>query len=58
MRKIFLDCGTHYGEGLNSFINHYNIDNTWDVYSFEPNKHLWQQHFDNNPYKNIHTSCR
>jgi FkbM family methyltransferase len=53
MKKIFLDCGTHYGEGLNNFINQYSIDNTWEVYSFEPNKHLWQQHFDNNPHENI-----
>lgn len=53
MRKIFLDCGTHYGEGLTNFINAYEINNTWEVYSFEPNKHLWKQHFENNPYSNI-----
>jgi FkbM family methyltransferase len=53
MRKIFLDCGTHYGEGLNNFIQVYNIDKNWEVYSFEPNKYLWQEHFDNNPYENI-----
>jgi FkbM family methyltransferase len=53
MRKIFLDCGTHYGEGLNNFINQYNMDSTWEIYSFEPNKYLWQQHFDNNPHNNI-----
>lgn len=53
MRKIFLDCGTHMGEGLNNFINLYDIDKTWEVFSFEPNKYLWQQHFDNNPYPNV-----
>jgi FkbM family methyltransferase len=53
MKKIFLDCGTHYGEGLSNFINVYNIDPTWEVYSFEPNKHLWEQHFTNNTNPNI-----
>lgn len=53
MKKIFLDCGTHYGEGLNDFIQRYNIDKNWEVYSFEPNKYLWQEHFNNNPHTNI-----
>lgn len=53
MRKIFLDCGTHYGEGLTNFIDTYKMDSTWEIYSFEPNKYLWKQHYENNPYNNI-----
>ena len=36
--KYFIDCGGHHGEGLKSFIEMYNIDKTWEIYSFEPNK--------------------
>ena len=54
MKKIFLDCGTHYGEGLNNFIDVFNIDKEWEVYSFEPNPYLWKEHIDNNEYDNIH----
>jgi FkbM family methyltransferase len=36
--KYFIDCGGHHGEGLKSFIEMYNIDETWKVFSFEPNK--------------------
>ena len=36
--KYFIDCGGHHGEGLKSFIEMYNIDETWKIYSFEPNK--------------------
>jgi FkbM family methyltransferase len=35
--KYFIDCGAHHGEGLKHFIDMYNVDDTWSVYSFEPN---------------------
>lgn len=35
--KYFIDCGAHHGEGLKHFIDAYNIDETWSIYSFEPN---------------------
>lgn len=35
--KIFLDLGTHFGQGLNQFIHMLNIDNFWQIYSFEAN---------------------
>jgi len=34
--NIFLDCGTHKGEGLTLFMNRKIIDNTYKVYCFEP----------------------
>jgi FkbM family methyltransferase len=54
MRKIFLDCGTHMGEGLNNFIKLYSMDENWKIYSFEPNTFLWKEHSDQNIYDNIH----
>jgi FkbM family methyltransferase len=35
--KIFLDLGTHFGQGLNQFIHMLNIDDFWQIYSFEAN---------------------
>ena len=51
-KKIFLDLGTHYAEGLIQFINMLKIDRTWKIYSFEANpivfksyaaKHKWKK---------------
>jgi FkbM family methyltransferase len=36
-KKIFIDGGFHLGEGLNEFITLLNIDNDWEVHTFEPN---------------------
>ncbi|MAF24233.1 hypothetical protein CL634_01405 [bacterium] len=38
MRKIFLDFGTHFGEGLHKMIGMEGIDESWEIYSFEANK--------------------
>jgi len=35
--NIFLDCGSHLGEGLLEFHNKFKFDENWMVYSFEPN---------------------
>jgi FkbM family methyltransferase len=53
MKKIFLDCGTHYGEGLANFVNQYNMDSSWQIYSFEPNAFLHKQHVECNIHENI-----
>jgi FkbM family methyltransferase len=37
MKKIFIDCGFHLGEGLKEFTDILNIDSTWDIYAFEAN---------------------
>jgi FkbM family methyltransferase len=37
MKKIFIDCGFHHGEGLKFFIAALHIDHTWEVHCFEPN---------------------
>jgi FkbM family methyltransferase len=37
-KNIFLDLGTHECQGLNHFINYeLNIDNSWEIHTFEPN---------------------
>jgi FkbM family methyltransferase len=36
--NYFIDCGGHHGEGLKIFIDMYNIDEKWKIYTFEPNK--------------------
>tara|TARA_B100000424_G_scaffold251681_1_gene227378 strand:+ start:401 stop:1090 length:690 start_codon:yes stop_codon:yes gene_type:complete len=40
MKKIFLDCGTHLGEGFEHFRKEYAFDETWDIHLFEPNPNL------------------
>lgn len=37
MKKIFIDCGFHLGEGLKEFTDILNIDSTWEIYAFEAN---------------------
>lgn len=37
MKKIFIDCGFHHGEGLRHFIKTLKIDEAWHVITFEPN---------------------
>jgi FkbM family methyltransferase len=44
MKKVFIDCGYHLGEGLKEFTSTLKIDSEWDVYAFEAN-----------PYCNIET---
>ncbi len=36
MKKIFLDFGTHKGEGLLQFFQNGEIDNSFEVHTFEP----------------------
>lgn len=37
MAKIFLDCGTHYGEGLRQFSDMFHMDEEWKIHTFEAN---------------------
>lgn len=37
MANVFLDLGTHFGQGLSNFINRYNMDESWVVHTFEAN---------------------
>jgi len=35
--NVYLDCGGHFGEGLRTFIQKYNMDSSWEIHTWEPN---------------------
>lgn len=41
MRNIYIDCGTHLGEGLKKHIESLGIDESWSIYTFEANKYTY-----------------
>lgn len=41
MSKIYIDCGTHLGEGLRKHIEQFSIDQTWKIFTFEANKYTF-----------------
>ena len=43
MKKIFIDCGTNFGQGLRSISKLENMDVKWDVYSFEANPEIFKE---------------
>jgi len=49
--KIYLDCGGHFGEGLEVYIKHYNMDDTWNLFSFEPNNDSFEKLISNSNIK-------
>lgn len=49
MKKIYFDCGAHFGEGLRYFIDKYKMDETWEIFSFEPNKISFEKLVSDNP---------
>jgi FkbM family methyltransferase len=42
-RKILIDCGTHFGQGLDAFILKFNVDSSWIVHTFEANPATFYQ---------------
>lgn len=52
--NIFLDCGTHYGQGLKQFISMYNMDSSWDIHTFEANP-VTYKHFLKKQYNLLNT---
>jgi FkbM family methyltransferase len=41
MNKIYIDCGTHLGEGLKKHIADHNIDESWKIFTFEANTNTY-----------------
>ncbi len=41
-RNIFLDLGTHYGEGLREFIQKHHMNESWIIHTFEANPTVYQ----------------
>lgn len=50
MTNIFLDLGTHYGQGLREFINRFDMNEEWEIHTFEANP-LTYEIFKNNYHK-------
>jgi len=42
MAKIYIDCGTHLGEGLKKHIEDCGIDQDWKIFTFEANKYTYE----------------
>lgn len=42
MANVFLDLGTHYGQGLNLFMRRFNMDESWKIHTFEANPTTYQ----------------
>lgn len=36
-KSIFIDLGSHEGQGLSKMIDYLDIDDSWEIYAFEPN---------------------
>jgi hypothetical protein len=42
MAKIYIDCGTHLGEGLKKHIEYFGIDQEWEIFTFEANRYTYK----------------
>jgi FkbM family methyltransferase len=50
MANVYLDLGTHFGQGLEHFIQMLNVDESWRVHTFEANPITYKQ-FTEDAYK-------
>lgn len=41
MKKVFIDCGANTGQGLRQFIKIFNINEEWEIHSYEPTPDLF-----------------
>lgn len=53
MKKFFLDCGTHLGQGLTEISSILSIDESWEVHSWEANPYTFEK-FDKSKYPNFY----
>ena len=56
MAKVFLDCGTHLGQGLRAISKLEGIDKTWRIYSWEPNPYTYEANLKKNKNKNLNVT--
>ena len=47
MRKIFIDCGTNMGMGFADLAPKLGVDNSWEVFGFEPNVYAYDAYVNN-----------
>jgi|694.fasta_scaffold14721_11 FkbM family methyltransferase len=53
MKKVLLDCGSHFGKGLKKQIEINNIDSSWKVYAWEANPYTYQVFLENPRFKHL-----
>lgn len=56
--NVFLDCGTHFGQGLSQIIDAYRMNSSWHIETYEANPVTYNEHknnrkFDFVQYKNL-----
>jgi len=51
MKNVFLDLGTHYGQGLREFIDRFQMNESWIIHTFEANPLTYE--IFNRDYKNL-----
>ena len=59
--NVFLDLGTHFGQGLREFIGNYSMDETWVIHTFEANPHTHaifkNEHHSKTPWVTSHLAA-
>jgi hypothetical protein len=50
MNNIFIDGGTHFGQGLNHFVNRFGMNDSWKIITFEANPITYELHSKNRQY--------
>ncbi len=53
MKKVLLDCGTHFGKGLKKQIEINKIDSSWKVFAWEANPYTYRVFLENPRFKNL-----
>ncbi len=41
--NVYIDCGTHLGQGIEAHIKVWNIDKTWKIFGFEANPYTYRE---------------
>jgi FkbM family methyltransferase len=53
MKKIFIDCGTHFGQGIRAFRKKYKMDDSWEIFTWEANPYTYKKFLNSDLYKNV-----
>jgi FkbM family methyltransferase len=57
MKKIFIDCGTHYGQGIKSFKKKYRMDDSWQIFTWEANPYTYKKFLESEIYRTTKINC-
>jgi FkbM family methyltransferase len=56
MKKIFIDCGTHFGQGIKSFRKQYKMNDLWKIFTWEANPSTHKKFLESELYKSINVT--